>query len=143
MPDEAPFRNFNFRIEVEGLPETRFREVDIPWSRIEAVEYREGGDPVSGTRKLPGRSQTGDLVLRRGIDRDLALWTWFKEVRDGTLDRRKVRITLLDAEHAEVRSWQLENAWPTKYTSSSLHGQGNEVVIETIELVCERVDVEA
>ena len=90
MPDEAPYRNFNFRVEVDGLPELGFQEVVIPWTRIEFVEYREGGDNVSGTRKLPARAVTGNVVLRRGIDQDLALWNWFKSVRDGTLDRRNV-----------------------------------------------------
>ena len=53
MPDEAPYRNFNFRVEIDGLPETTFREVVIPGTRIEVVEYRVGADKVSGTRKLP------------------------------------------------------------------------------------------
>jgi phage tail-like protein len=143
MPDEAPFRNFNFRVEIDGLPEVQFREVVIPATRIEVVEYREGGDPLSATRKLPGRFDTGNVVLRRGIDLDLALWQWFRATREGDLDRRNVSIVLLDAERREVRRWRVERAWPAAYAFSPLHGHGNEVVIETLELACERVDVES
>jgi hypothetical protein len=42
MPDEAPYRNFNFLVRVDGLPETGFTQVVIPGSRIEIVEYRTG-----------------------------------------------------------------------------------------------------
>ena len=143
MPDEAPYRSFNFHVEVDGLPELGFHEVVIPWTRIEVAEYREGGDNVSGTRKLPARAVTGNVVLRRGIDQDLALWNWFRSVRDGNLDRRNVVIVLLDTERTEVRRWNVSRAWPTVFEFSPLHASKNEIAIETIELACERVDVEA
>ena len=141
MPDEAPYRNFNFRVEIDGLPETGFSEVVVPETRIEVVEYREGGDPVSGTRKLPGRAKVANVVLRRGIDQDLSLWNWFRAVRDGDLDRRNVSIILLDAARMEVRRWAVQRAWPVAYTSSPLQARGNDVVIETLELACEGVEV--
>lgn len=143
MPDQAPYRNFNFRVEIDGLPEIQFREVLIPSTTIQVVEYREGGDTVSGTRKLPGRYETGNVVLRRGIDLELALWEWFRATRDGDLDRRNVTIVLLDAERRDVRRWRVERAWPVAYAFSPLHGLGNEVVVESLELACERVDVDA
>ena len=142
MPDEAPYRDFNFNVEIDGLPETSFSEVVIPETRIEVVEYRVGSDPVSSSRKLPGRAKIGNVVLRRGIDQELSLWNWFRTVRDGTLDRRNVVITLLDAERVAVRRWTILRAWPAAYASSPLHGLGNEVVIETLELACESVNVE-
>jgi phage tail-like protein len=142
MPDHAPYRNFHFRVEIDGLPEIGFSEVIVPESRLEVVEYREGGDHPSGTRKLPGRVSVGNVVLRRGIDRDLSLWNWFRAVRDGDLDRRNVTIVLLDAARADVRRWNVERAWPAVYESGPLHARGNEVVIETLELACERIDIE-
>jgi phage tail-like protein len=126
---------------VDGLPSMNFEEVVIPGSRIEVIEYREGSDPASRTRKLPGRWSTGNVVLRRGIDNDLALWNWFAEVRHGVSTRRDVGISLRDAERNDVRRWAISDAWPAVYEFSPLEAQGNEVVIETIELACERVDV--
>ena len=140
MPDHAPYRNFNFRVEIDGLPESGFSEVVVPETRIEVVEYREGSDPSSGTRKLPGRARVGNVVLRRGIDQDLALWNWFRTVRDGDLDRRDVSIVLLDAGRVEVRRWNVRRAWPTAYSFGPLQGRGNDVVVETLELACEGVD---
>ena len=142
MPDAAPYRNFNFSVEIDGLAEIHFSEAVIPDTRIEVVEYREGADKTSTSLKLPGRAVVGSVVLRRGIDHNLALWNWFKAVRDGNLDRRNVVITLLDAERLAVRRWMIARAWPAKYEFGPLQARGNEVVIETLELACESVEVE-
>jgi phage tail-like protein len=142
MPDEAPYRNFNFRVEIAGLSELAFRKVVLPETRIEVVEYRVGSDPTSSARKLPGRALTGNVVLKRGIDHDLSLWAWFKAVRDGTLDRRDGFIVLLDTERTEVRRWNLFRTWPVAYEPSALHASKTEVAIETLELACEAIDIE-
>ena len=86
---------------------------------------------------------TGNVVLKRGIDQDLSLWNWFKAVRDGNLDQRNAVIVLLDAERTEVRRWNLSRAWPVAYEPSALHAQKTEVAIETLELGCEAIDIEA
>jgi len=143
MPDEAPYRNINFRVDIPGLPELAFREVVLPETRIELVEYRVGTDSVARTRKLPGRAITGNVVLKRGIDHDLSIWAWFKSVRDGSLDRRDGSIVLLDSEGTEVRRWNLSHAWPVAYEPSALHALKTEVAIETLELSCEAIDIEA
>jgi phage tail-like protein len=140
--DDAPHRNFNFRVDI-GSAELAFQEVHIPAARLVVVEYRTGEDKFSGTRKLPGREETGNLVLRRGIDHDLALWEWYDAARKGTLQRRDVLIALLTPDRATtVRSWKVLAAWPVAYESSPLHAQGNDVVIETLELACERLEIE-
>jgi phage tail-like protein len=141
MPDEAPYRNFNFRVEIDGLPETGFSEVIVPATRIEVVVYRVGAD-ASGSRKLPGRASTGNVVLRHGVDQDLSLWSWFRAVRDGDSVRRNVVVTLLDAQRNDVRRWTVSQAWPAKYEPGPLNANGTDVVIETLELAAERIDIE-
>ena len=74
MPDRQPYRDFNFRVEIDGIGESQFSEVSIPEAEITVVEYREGADKSSATRKLPGRVRYGNLVLKRGVTGDLALW---------------------------------------------------------------------
>jgi phage tail-like protein len=138
MPDEAPFRNFNFTVET-----VHFAEVDVPDASIEVVEYREGGALGSSTIKLPSRVSYSNLVLRRGVATDLTLYEWFDAVRNGNLFRRNVVITLLDAERTPVRVWKLYRAWPVKYTGPKLCGKGNEVVIEELVITHEGLEVEA
>ena len=35
--------------------------------------------------------------------------------------------------------WQLNNAWPSKITATDLDAEGEEVAIDTLEMVCEGI----
>jgi phage tail-like protein len=143
MSDVQPFRNFNFRVEIDAIAEAQFAEVIVPTASIAVVEYREGADKASWTRKLPGRTSVSNAVLKRGITSDLSLYQWFRAVSLGDLQRRSALIVLLDASRQDVRRWLLRDAWPVKYEGPTLQASANEVAIETLELACEDVEVEA
>ncbi|MGH3104240.1 MAG: phage tail protein [Gaiellaceae bacterium] len=142
MPDEQPYRNFNFRVEIDGLAVADFSEVEVPDVSIEVVEYREGTDRVSGSRKLPGRARFGNVVLRRGVTDNLELYGWFRAVLNGDLQRRNVAIVLQNAEREDVRRWLVRGAWIAKYEGPTLNAEGNDVAIETVELACEGLELE-
>jgi phage tail-like protein len=140
---ENPYPNFNFSVDIgASVGEIGFAEVEIPAAEIDVIEYREGNDLPTAVRKLPGRVRYGNVVLRRGIDGELAVWEWFKATRDGQLERRNVTITLLDEQRNTVQQWRLRDAWPVKYDPSDLNAKGNEIAIETLELACESIDVD-
>ena len=139
---DNPYANFNFVVEIDGIEVGAFSEVDLPDATIEAIEYREGSDPSSGARKLPGRVSYSNVVLKRGLTGRTDLWSWFKETRDGNLQRRNVAIVLLDEARKPVQRWLLRDAWPARFASGRLDGRGNEVVIETLELAYEGLELE-
>jgi phage tail-like protein len=143
MPDKQPYRDFNFVVEIDGIASSSFSEVTIPEAEITVVEYREGADKTSATRKLPGRVRYGNIVLKRGVSGDLSLWEWFRATASGDFQPRNVSIVLLDAERQPVLRWNARDAWPTKYDPSDLHAKRNEVVIELLELAVDSIDVEA
>lgn len=141
---DNPYANFNFVADI-GAPSgtaIRFAAVELPAAELDVIEYREGADRTSAVRKLPGRVRYGNVVLRRGIDGNLDVWEWFKAVRDGDLQRRNVVITLHDERHEVVLTWRLRDAWPVKYEASDLNAKGNEVVIETLELAVESIEID-
>jgi phage tail-like protein len=138
---DNPYPNFNFVVDIGG-DELAFAEVEIPAGEIDVIEYREGADRTNASRKLPGRVRYGNVILRRGVDGRLALWEWFKAVRDGQLLRRDVTITLLDEQRQPVQRWLLRDAWPTKYDPSDLNAKGNEVLIELLELAVEGIEID-
>ncbi len=142
MSDVQPYRNFNFRVEIDGIAEAQFAEVVVPTASIAVVEYREGADLTSRTRKLPGRTSVSNAVLKRGVTTDLSLYQWFRAVSQGEFQPRNALIVLLDASRQDVRRWLLRDAWPVKYEGPTLQAQGNEVTIESIELACEDVELE-
>ena len=143
MPDAQPYRNFNFLVEIDGVERAGFSEAILPTAELDVVEYREGADKTSVSRKLPGRLRLGNLVLRRGIAADLELWQWFRTIADGDLERRNVAVILLDATRQPVHRWLLHDAWIVKIEGPALDAKGNEVAIETLELTCERLEVES
>lgn len=142
MPDRQPYRTFNFRVEIDGIGEAQFSEVDVPDAEIAVVEYREGADKTSASRKLPGRVRYGNVVLRRGISGDLSLYQWFRAVASGDFQARDAAIILLDAERQPVRRWLARDAWPTKYAGPALNAKNDEVAIETLELAVESIEID-
>ena len=51
--------------------------------------------------------------------------------------RRNMAIILMDEEGSPTSRWEFNDAWPVKYKPSALDAQGNEVVIETMEIAHE------
>jgi phage tail-like protein len=136
-----PYPNFNFTVDFGGGAVAGFSEVELPEGSIEVVAYREGSDKTSGARLLPGRVDYGPLVLRRGFAGNTDLYDWWRSLTQGNLDRRDVRVTLLDETRQPAARWRIRRAWPSKYSSSDLNALGNEVVIETLELTHEGIEL--
>lgn len=81
--------------------------------------------------------------MKKGVYKgDNKFWDWFNEIKMNTIKRVPVTISLLDEEGAPTMVWTLANAWPTKITGTDLKSDGNEVAIETIEIVHEGVTIE-
>jgi phage tail-like protein len=143
MPDLQPYRTFNFRVEIDGIGEAQFAEVVVPDAEIAVVEYREGADRTSATRKLPGRLRYGNIVLKRGITADLALYEWFRALAGGDFQPRNAAIVLLDAQRQPVRRWLARDTWPTKYAGTTLNATDDEVAIESMELAVASIEIES
>ena len=145
---ERPYVNGNFQVDVgSGDADTvrgGFLQVILPNACVEAVEYRAGNEKTNEPRKLIGSVRYENLVLRRGLIGELDLYEWWNDARNGDPDvRRTVTVSLLAEDRsAVVWHWKFTNAWPTKYSTSDLSAEGNEVVIEEIELTFERMEVE-
>jgi phage tail-like protein len=133
-----PFRGYRFLVEIDGIVQAGFSEVTIPDSTTEAVDYREGKDQF--TRKLLGQTKHGNVSLKWGITDSMELYdNWYKLVQQGKISsaRRNMAIILLNDEGAPSARWEFENAWPIKYKAPDLSAKGNDVAIETLEVVHE------
>jgi phage tail-like protein len=111
-------------------------------SETAVVEYRTGGDP-STVRKVPGLTKYANIVLKRGLTRDLELWNWRKTVVDGKTVRRSGSIILLDESGKQVLRWHFVGGWPVKWEGPALNAQANEVAIETLEIAHEGLELVA
>ena len=133
-----PYRGYRFLVEIDGIVQAGFSEVTIPDATTEAVDYRDGTDQF--TRKLLGQTKHGNVTLKWGITDSVELYEkWYKLVVQGKIStaRRNMAIILLNDEGAPSARWEFENAWPIKYKAPDLSAKGNDVAIETLDVVHE------
>jgi phage tail-like protein len=141
MARDDPFRNFKFRIEIDGVAEAAFSEVAIGETSTEAIDYREGTEP-NHVRKLPGMTKYGNITLKRGVTDSQVIYQWHKDIVDGKIgDKRKsITIVVIDEAGKDKARFVVSECWPTKYDPSDLNAKGNEVFIELLELVNEGIE---
>lgn len=136
MTRNDPYRQFRFR--VEGIEEAGFSEVSFADTTTDPVEYREGNEPPR-FRKLSGLTKYGNITLKWGITDSMKLYEWRQRVialgAEG--ERKDVSIVLIDEAGNDKARWEIEEAWPSKYDPTDFSAKGNEVAIETLELVHE------
>ena len=137
-----PYAGFNFTVTVEGSEPAAFATVIVPTVEIDVVEYRDGNDRANQPRQVVGLTKYTNLVLKRGIATRPDLWAWFDQVRQGTIDRRTVVVTLLNEERNPVMVWKLHKCLPIKWVGPTLSAHESEVAIEEIELAVEGLEIE-
>lgn len=137
-----PFRTFNFRVEIDGVSVGSFSEVSGLSSDGDSVDYREGTDIPLTVRKLVGLRKYSNITLKRGYTQNTELWDWYKNIVNGLADRRNGTVILMDEERNDVMRWNFENAWPNKIEGPSMKATGNEVAIESVELIHEGLTLE-
>lgn len=133
-----PYRGFNFLVEIDGITQAGFQEVSGVDSSTDAVDYREGSDPLH-VRKLSGLNKFSAIMLKRGITDTDELWKWRQTVMDGKTERKNGSIVLLDETGAEKIRWNFANGWPTKWTGPSFNSTSTAVAIETLEITHEEL----
>ncbi|HJQ59121.1 MAG TPA: phage tail protein [Vineibacter sp.] len=141
MARRDPLGNFRFRLEIDGVAAAGFSEVTIGAASVEVIDYREGNEPAH-VRKLPGLRKWGSVVLKRGVTNSMDLYDWFKQVVQGQVAaaRRDIIVVVLDDAGADQARFVVSEAWPAKYETGHLNAKGNEVLIETLELVNEGIE---
>ena len=134
-----PLPKFHFLVKWDPGVRAGFTEVTGLDMQIEAIEYREGNSPEYSKIKMPGMRKFSNITLKRGtVAGDSDFYKWVQNINlDTAVERRDITISLLDETHAPVMSWKAKQAFPIKLAASDLKADGNEVAIESIELVHE------
>lgn len=132
-----PLPKFHFQVEWGGA-HLGFTEVSGLDVQTDPIEYRDGASPEYVKTKMPGLQKFSNITLKRGTFKgDNDFYSWWNTVALNTIERRNVTISLLNENHEPVVVWKIKNAWPIKVQSTDLKADGNEVAIESIELVHE------
>ncbi|PTN11655.1 phage tail protein [Nitrosomonas aestuarii] len=136
-----PMPKFYFQVKWDSQVMS-FQEVSGLDIQSEEIKYRHGDSPEFSVIKMPGMKKVGNITMKKGVFKgDNKFWDWFKEIKMNTIKRLPVTISLLDEGGNATMVWTLTNAWPTKITGTDLKSEGNEVAIETIEIVHEGLTI--
>lgn len=131
-----PHGKFRYKVEIAGIEAGGFSEVTGFDASIDVIEYREG-DKVQTPMKVPGLKKYGNITLKQGLVDSNVLYEWMYAGVEKDVDRKTVTITLLDIAGEPAASWQVINAWPTKYTAPDFNATSSEIAIESLELAHE------
>lgn len=146
-----PLINQNFFVEIDGQVVTYCQSVSGLDMEVQVVQTIQRGE--KGLQQIIKTMGThvsaADLTLTRMAPADSTkdeMWSWFNSIRDKGLDsarsqgRKNGSIVLYDTTPAEISRYNFYNAWPSKISTDAMSSDGNEVVKETITLVCERIE---
>jgi phage tail-like protein len=132
-----PVLGFHFAVEISGLFVAGFNEVSGLQAEIEIQEYREGGVNEYIHKRAGPTKYPSNLILKKGVTDSTVLWSWYRDVMSGTVQRRPVDVVLMSSSGDEKRRWKLQNAYPVKWTGPDLKATASEVAVETLELAHE------
>lgn len=140
---DYPLPKFHFQVEWGGA-KIGFTEVSGLDVETEVIEYRHGASPAYFKTKQPGMTKYSNITLKRGTfqgDNEYFEW-WKKNLLYNNPERRDITISLLNDEHAPVVVWKVKSAWATKIQTTDLKADGNEIGIESMELVHEGLEIQ-
>ncbi|SEQ95725.1 conserved hypothetical phage tail region protein [Nitrosomonas sp. Nm51] len=136
-----PMPKFYFQVKWDSQVMS-FQEVSGLDIQSEEIKYRHGDSPEFAVIKMPGMKKVGNVTMKKGVFKgDNKFWDWFTQIKMNTIKRLPVTISLLDEGGNATMVWTLTNAWPSKITGTDLKSEGNEVAIETIEIVHEGLTI--
>lgn len=101
----------------------------------------------SGRKELiPGDIEPVTLTLERGVGKGLqGLYSWFRKVREGELDKKQILITLYNNpqktdEPAVI--WKVKRVLPLALHAPEWNSEENDIAVEKVELMAEDLEVE-
>jgi len=142
MAAQSPLQVNQFQVEA-GMARIGFSRVLLPRMERDVLRYREGSSKADSVHLIPGLLRFGECTLERGlVPADDDFFKWMQTVHIGQAERRDVVVRLLDAQFNPVVSWLLRNCFPVALEWSVLDAQSSSVLIESLCLAVEEVQVQ-
>ena len=120
-----------FGLETDGVFSGAFFDLAIS-TAVEPID----GEPPQQVRPLPQR-----VTLAREHGDDIGIFAWYQSVRDGgpAGARRTCKVLVFDASGQPRGGYELEGAWPFRFEVGLRQRDGEERLVETLTLACERI----
>ena len=134
-----PVYRFIVSLGSEGIP---FNNVSGLTITHDTIEYRDG---AGNWFRMPGQRQTVNLTLRKGVfPGDSQLYVWINSISLNKVEKKDLTISLTDeAGTALLMTWNVANAFPTSLSSPTLDAGSNEIAVQEISLMANRITIQA
>jgi phage tail-like protein len=139
---DDPMLSYRFAVEISGMQQAFFTECTGLEATTEVFEYKEGGSNAS-THKLPGRTSFSNITLKWGTTLSDELTNWYGQliaVGAAASLRKDVSIVLYDSTWKQVARWNLNKAFPMKWSGPTLNPSSNEVTIQSLEFAFDEIE---
>ena len=137
-----PIPVFYYRVTIDNQDSIAFSEVSGLNFQYETITYKDGLSYSEGPKYMPGFYNAVNLTLQKGVvPADSYLLEWFKTIQLNIVDKRDVRIDLLNENGEATVSWMATDAFPTKLDAPSFNASSNEVAIESLELMATFLEI--
>jgi len=139
MADKEPRPVSHFVLKLGGKEDVGvFRECTAMDSETEVTEHKSTdakGHPF--VRKVAGATKWANITLKRGVDKNTALWKWREQVVNEGPDKARVdgSISLLDYDGQPILTYKFLQGWPVKYGGVTLNASSNDVALEEV-VIC-------
>jgi phage tail-like protein len=137
-----PYKNFKFRVVLDGRPVAGLSKMGALKKMTEAIEWREAGD-ASIVRKLPGRTKFEAISMEAGLTHDTTFEEWANLVNnlDGAAAmslakyRKDIFIEVLNLQGTPVLRFKVVRAWVSEYQATpEMDANANAVAITSIKI---------
>ncbi len=130
---EDPHLSCRFYVQIDGLPSAVFTEATGLQMETDVTNYPEGGQN-DFVHRLPGRTQFGNIVLKRGFTRSNEFFAWYIENTQGSFSTRHISIIAYSITGEEIARWDFMHAFPVRWVGPEFRGDNSLVAVETVEL---------
>ncbi|MGQ3685416.1 MAG: phage tail protein [Candidatus Loosdrechtia sp.] len=140
-----PYKNFKFRVIMEGRPVLGVSKVGSLKRTTEVVKHRSGGEN-STDHKSPGRTTYDGITMERGITHDREFEAWANMVHpysgDAGMDlvnyKKNLTLEVMNEKGHVAFRYFLFDCWVSEYTAMpDLDANANAVAIENIKIEME------
>ncbi len=143
-----PLPVYNYKVEIDG-DFVAFSEVSGLSMSVETATYKESptesGSPGPRVMHMPMQATPANVTLNKGVVRGVSvpvLYDWIASTQVNQVDKKDIVVRLCDEAGDAVVSWKVLNAFPTKLDAPSFTADSNDVAIESMELMADRIQME-
>ena len=147
-----PMKKFKFRVRVDGQVVAGLTKCSAITISVASQDFRTG-DMDSFKQKLPGQVSFEHITLEQGMTNNPVFEKWATAMSNYLGNkgsdaektpedfRKDIDIEIYNLKNERVKAYRVYNCWVSKYSVGDLDANSNDVLIHTLELQNEGIQL--